>query len=62
MAALQPLANQRYTTFLDDCWEHWEIVGDSHNPGYGGGGYAAGAAVLNAHIQAITAYKNAKGW
>lgn len=63
MAALQPLMSQAYDVFFEGCANRWNAVIDATDePGCGGGGYAAGAAVLNAHIEAIKTYKNNKGW
>lgn len=60
--ALQPQVTQTYNAFLTACAARWNAIGATDHPGFGGAAYAAGAVALDAHIQAITAYKNAKGW
>jgi len=62
-AALQAQVDNTMNACRIAAITHWNtVIAPTDSPGAGGGGYAAGAAVLAGHIAAIEAYRQAQGW
>ena len=61
--ALQPRVDARLATWRNATIARWNaVIGSTDQPGSGGKGYAAGAAVLSGLIAAVRAYATGKGW
>jgi len=60
---LKAKVNQRFQLFVDQTQNKWfgEIM-PNDEPGFGGGAYAAGQAVLNQIIAEVMAFANEQGW
>lgn len=61
--ALKAKVNQRFNLFVTQVKNKWESeVMPKDKPGYGGGAYAAGQAVLNQIIGEVLVFADQQGW
>ena len=64
-AARAALASQvalKLLDFKEDVMDDWADIVTNDEPGFGSGGYGAGATELATDIAAIDTYKTSKGW
>jgi hypothetical protein len=63
ITALTAQVNTRFNQYKISIVNNWNnVIAPADVPGGGGGGYAAGMAILNGLIASVTAFKVAQGW